>query len=206
MEMFPIFAIGLGVENSPEGLPFARKMFEENKKLFNPVTNVPEHTTTLIGYKRKNSVAEHKNTLNLQNIKKLIHENALNFFVGCGYDITNYDLEIANLWLNEMQQSDAENIRHIHYGHQISGCYYVDMPKNTGGIVFTNNDLNIAFGSTNVATYTIFNSKTWQINPREGDMFFWKSDLPHQVSNGKYDGVRRTIAFDLNVIEKTFKE
>ena len=196
-----MFAIGLGVQNSPEGLPFARKMFTENKKMLKSVSNTPGHLTTLGGYKRNTTIVTHKDTTNLRNIKKLIYTNAFNFFAGCGYDTTKYDLEVVNLWLNEMR-SGCEHKRHIHYGYQISGCYYVDVPKDAGDILFTNNDVNIAFGMVDSKTYTMFNSATWRMTPEEGDMYFWRSDLPHQVLNNKFNGIRRSIAFDINVLDK----
>jgi uncharacterized protein (TIGR02466 family) len=201
MDIFPIFAIGLGIQKAPEGLPFARKMFAENKKMLKAVSNVPGHLTTLGGYKRNTTIVNHKDTTNLKNIKKLIYTHALNFFAGCGYDTTKYDLEVVNLWLNEMRNT-CEHKAHSHYGYQISGCFYVDMPKNTGDILFTNNDKNVAYGMIDSKTYTVYNSMTWRMTPEEGDMYFWRSDVLHQVLSSEFNGVRRSIAFDINVLDK----
>jgi uncharacterized protein (TIGR02466 family) len=201
MDIFPIFAIGLGIQKSPEGLPFARKMFTENKKMLKSVSNVPGHLTTLSGYKRNTIIVTHKDTTNLRNIKRLIYTHALNFFAGCGYDTTKYDLEVVNIWLNEMRNI-CEHKAHNHYGYQISGCFYVDMPKNTGDILFINNDKNVAYGMVDSKTYTVYNSMTWRMTPEEGDMYFWRSDVLHQVLSSEFSGVRRSIAFDINVLDK----
>ena len=200
MEIFPMFAVGLGIQKSPEGLPFAREMFLENKESFN--SNESGHSTTLLGYKR-NTIASttHKDTTNLSYIKKLIYTNAFNYFAGCGYDTTKYDLEVGNLWLNEMKTA-SKHKPHSHYGYQISGCFYVDMPKNTGSILFTTNDRNMPYNGVDSKTYTIFNSKTWQMNPEEGDMYFWRSDILHEVLDAQFEGVRRSIAFDINVLDR----
>ena len=204
MDIFPISAIGLGVQKAPEGLPFARKMFIENEKMLKAVPNTPGHLTTLSGYKRNTTIVTHKDTTNFRNIKKLIYTHAFNFFAGCGYDTTKYDLEVVNLWLNEMRdiKNICEHDIHSHYGYQISGCFYVDMPKNTGGILFINNDINVAYSAIDIKTYTIYNSRTWCINPEEGDMYFWRSDVAHQVLSSEFSGVRRSIAFDINVLDK----
>jgi len=199
MEIFPMFAVGLGVQKSPEGLPFAREMFTENKEIIKPLLDEHGHSTTLIGHKRSSVV--HKNTTNLFYIKGLIYTNAFNYFAGCGYDTTKYDLKIGNLWLNEMK-TNSKHKGHSHYGYQISGCFYVDMPKNTGSILFTANDRNMPFIGVDNETYTIFNSKTWRMTPEEGDMYFWRSDILHEVLDAQFDGVRRSIAFDINVVEK----
>jgi uncharacterized protein (TIGR02466 family) len=100
-------------------------------------------------------------------------------------------------------KSETEHPRHVHYGFQISGCFYVDVPKNSGGIMFSNPESLMPFGSSRVQTYTMFNSATWRMNPEEGDMYFWRSDLRHQVLSESFIGVRRSIAFDISVIDRT---
>jgi uncharacterized protein (TIGR02466 family) len=195
-----MFAIGIGVEKVFEGITPARKMFAENKKLFSPSTS-KGHTTTLQKYGGNKSSTEHKNTASLKTIKDLIHIHGLTFLKDCGYDIINNDVEVTNIWLNEME-SEAEHPQHTHYGSQVSGCFYVDVPKNSGGIMFSNPDSLMIFGLSNTQTYTIFNSATWLMNPEEGDMYFWRSDLRHQVLRTSFVGVRRSIAFDISVSRK----
>jgi uncharacterized protein (TIGR02466 family) len=205
MNIFPIFATGLGVEKAPEGLPFARKVFAENKNLIKPLPYSPNYATTLRGYKRNNIKIDHKNTSNLEKLKKTIYEHAFKFFVGCGYDGDANDLEVVNIWLNEIK-SGAPSTLHAHYGYQISGCFYVDVPKDASGIMFTNTNINLPFGDVSCKAYTIFNSASWEINPQEGDMYFWRSDLGHYVAEGNFTGIRRSIAFDINVIAKLKEE
>jgi hypothetical protein len=36
--------------------------------------------------------------------------------------------------------------------------------------------------------------------PKEGEVFFWKSDLEHEVPPTDFKGVRRSIAFDIIVL------
>jgi uncharacterized protein (TIGR02466 family) len=201
MNTFPIFAIGLGTEKVSEGLAPARKMFVENKKLLKSLPNNNGHATTLTGYNR-NNFTEHKNTASLKTIKSLIYKHGLKFFEDCGYDSVKNDIEISNIWLNEMK-SETDHPRHLHYGFQISGCFYVDVPKNSGGIMFSNPDFLTPFGSSRSKTFTVFNSTTWLMNPEEGDMYFWRSDLRHQVLSESFIGVRRSIAFDISVIDRT---
>lgn len=201
MNTFPIFAIALGAEKVLEGLAPARKMFVENKKLLKSLPNKEGHATTLVGYNRNNFLARHKNTASLKAVKSLIYKHGLKFFEDCGYDTIKNDIEVSNIWLNEMK-SATEHPRHLHYGFQISGCFYVDVPENSGGIMFSNPESLMPFGSSSVKTYTVFNSVTWRMNPEEGDMYFWRSDLRHQVLSESFIGIRRSIAFDISVIDK----
>jgi uncharacterized protein (TIGR02466 family) len=203
VDIFPVFAVALGVEKVSEGLAPARKMFVENKKLLKPLPNEDNFATTLVGYNRNNFSNEHKNTASLKTVKSLIYKHGLKFFEDCGYDIVRHDIEVSNIWLNEMK-SETEHPRHLHYGFQISGCFYVDVPENSGNIMFSNLDHLLPFGaSSSIKNYTIFNSLSWSLNPEEGDMYFWRSDLPHQVLSKSFIGVRRSIAFDISVIART---
>jgi uncharacterized protein (TIGR02466 family) len=201
MNIFPIFAVGLGEVNIPEGLAPARKLFVENKKLFISVGKSNGHTTTLASYRRNNYASEHKDSVNFKTLKELIRKHAIAFYTGCGYDLTNLDLEVSNIWLNEMK-ANSVHPPHFHYGFQLSGCFYVDVPKNSGNILFVNADKLPTFSGSAAKTYTPYNSGTWRMNPVEGDMYFWRSDLFHEVPALDFVGVRRSIAFDISVIDK----
>lgn len=201
MNIFPIFATGLGLAKVPEELPFARKLFTENKNIIKALPYSPNYATTLRGYKRNNIEIDHKNTSNLEKVKQIIYEHALKFFISCGYNDDENDLEVVNIWLNEIKAGPAST-QHVHYGYQISGCFYVDVPKNASSIMFIDDGINLPFGAVSSKTYTVFNSTSWQINPEEGDIYFWRSDLVHYVAGGDFSGVRRSIAFDINVIDK----
>lgn len=201
MDIFPIFAIGLGIKKVPEILVPARKLFTENKKMLKSIPEQPNHLTTLRGYKRNSVSVQHKDTVNFQKVKSLIQKNALDYLTVCGYDTVHNDVEVVNIWLNEMK-AGCEHKRHFHYGYQMSGCYYVDVPQGAGDIMFSNADPIAPFGIVDSSSYTIFNSRTWSMSPQDGDMYFWRSDVQHQVLDGKFDGVRRSIAFDISVIER----
>jgi hypothetical protein len=201
MDIFPIFSVGLGLEKAPEGVSFAKELFKENKDILKGRSSEPNHLTTLFGYKRNTVIVNHKETDNLKKFKELVYRNAFKFFSQCGYDTIENDIEVTNLWLNEMKPG-GNHKKHSHYGYQISGCFYVDVPKNAGDIVFTSHEDNKPLGATSVREYTVYNSTTWRISPEAGDMYFWRSDLEHQVLDGKFAGVRRSIAFDISVIDR----
>jgi uncharacterized protein (TIGR02466 family) len=205
MNIFPIFAVGLGETKVPEGLAPARKLFVENKKLLIPVEKNTGHTTTLTGYRRNNYAAAHKDTVSLRTVIELVRTHAIDFYTGCGYDFTNVDLEVSNIWLNEMKAKSVHQ-PHFHYGFQISGCFYVDVPNNSNNILFLNVDKHAPFNGSVSKTYTVFNSATWRMNPEEGDMYFWRSDLFHEVPTLDFVGVRRSIAFDISLIDKLPKK
>lgn len=206
MEVFPIFSIGIGVHQCLENIDQARALFNENKSLFTPTVNYDQtrnlnYKTTLANYRSAKKIGDYKKSKNLTAIQELILEKSKKFYEICGYDVEKYNLTIQSLWFNEMT-SDSSIRGHYHYGFQISGCMYVDMPENSNKIMFTNPTVNMTHSDIGVKTYTQFNAHTWEFSPNPGDMYLWRSDLVHEVLPFKFDGVRRCLAFDILVEEK----
>ena len=206
MDIRAIFSIGVGKVNVPEAVPFGRAVFKENSinLLTVPIPGSTNHRTSLASYGAYPDIVEHEDTVNFRNVKEAIYVNGLKFLDGCGYDINKHDVEVSSIWINEIQEGSGFPA-HAHYGAQVSGCFYVDVPANAGDIVFTNASINFPLGMCKVREYSQFTSDTWRFTPESGDMFFWRSDLQHQVLAARFVGVRRSIAFDIKVIKRADK-
>jgi uncharacterized protein (TIGR02466 family) len=203
MRVNNIFSVGVGIEPASEMLPLARKIFVDNSTKFLPATQNPGLLTTLSSY-FKNASVNHTKNEDTDMLEQFILEQARKYIEFCGYKAKDYKYEIT-MWLNEMK-SDAVHKLHHHYGYTVSGCFYVDLPKNSNIITFSHPHLNTnSFGQLAVNDYTPYCSSTWSFNPREGELYFWKSDLFHEVPAMVFDGVRRTIAFDICVTGATGK-
>jgi uncharacterized protein (TIGR02466 family) len=139
----------------------------------------------------------------IDEIKEAVLEEAEKFFEECGY---TYDkglskLVVTGLWLNEME-SNAEHKSHQHYGSLLSGCFYVNVPQDSGGIRFTGPLSRIDKATPEITNYTVFNSHSWTITPEKGNMLLWESYLIHQVVDTQFIGKRRSIAFDVSLEHK----
>lgn len=202
MELLALFVTGIGVVSEPSSLALARKIFADNQNVLSPASISPNFETTLgTYYCEQADTAKYVNESDVEQLKQVIKNNAFKYLETIGYDVSRFDLKVPNLWLNEMQ-SGSTNPPHQHYGYNLSGTYYVDIPENSGDILFVNPVSTNSCPGDFIQTYTPFNSATWSISPKEGDMFFWRSDLTHSVPAVKFDGIRRSMAFDVLITPK----
>lgn len=197
MDINCIFATGIGKVKAPEKLDIARKIFEENKDSFNKPSPDNSICTTLKEYyTSKSDIDFYVNMQDVDSIKKVIEKHALDYLNSCGYETSKTTLEVVNFWLNKME-SNSFHPKHLHYGFNLSGTYYVDVPKDSGKIYFYSSENITSCGVLKVKEYTVFNSRNWSFLPEEGDIFIWPSTLQHEVPPVKFKGIRRSIAFDI---------
>ena len=105
----------------------------------------------------------------------------------------NKKLKLLNLWYN-VNGLGSFNIPHSHPRSVMSGVYYVSIPKNSGSIVFLNQDIDSFF--QNVKNYNEYNSSTWKINPEENVCVLFPSYLKHYVEPNLNKKERISISFN----------
>jgi uncharacterized protein (TIGR02466 family) len=198
MQLNSIFSISIGIASLAEYLVPARELFIENKDVFK-ISTIDNNTRTTLEHYTNPPQVSHIPSEKLNAIKEAILGKAYEYVAACGYDLSTYKLKVSNIWLNEMAKN-SHHTNHYHYGVNISGCFYVDMPQDCGQIKFSHTFLSIdPLQILGVANYTPANSSTWSFSPKEGDVFFWKSTLQHEVPQTNIEGIRRCIAFDILV-------
>jgi uncharacterized protein (TIGR02466 family) len=196
MQINPIFSINIGTDSLAEHLPIARELFADNKDNFKYITTGTNTKTTLENYYV--DTVKHRKDKKFNIIQNDILAKAKEYAASLGYATDTFKFNIKNIWLNEMTTNSCHNL-HYHYGAHISGCFYVDIPKDSGNIVFSHTCLSVdTLEMLGVQQYTPANSVTWKFEPKEGDIFFWKSTLQHEVPLSKFNGIRRCIAFDID--------
>jgi uncharacterized protein (TIGR02466 family) len=199
MEVRPIFSIGIGKAKEPELLGVARQLFKDNQEAF--VVSKNELRTTLRTYNSVQDAAALNNTEAVDALKKVITKNAIAFYSKIGFDTDSLEFIVANLWLNEMESGSAHET-HSHYGFQLSGCFYVDVPPGSDLIKFYSPIVKREHGNNPYNTYNEYNAEYFGAMPEEGDMYFWESLQIHQVPPLEFEGVRRSIAYDLKISRK----
>ena len=105
----------------------------------------------------------------------------------------NVQATFKNFWIN-VNPPGSYNHTHIHPGSQLSGVFYVKVPSNSGGIVFSNNleELNP------LSKFTYDQGPDHMtINPKEGQTLIFNSYLPHSVDVNKSNDTRISIAFNI---------
>jgi uncharacterized protein (TIGR02466 family) len=151
---------------------------------------------------RKYVGTKHEEVPNSEPLKNFIIDCAKEFFTALGGSVDDYEFKVAGIWLNEMKSGTSHG-QHNHWAHALSGTFYVDMPPNTSGITFVTPLNVINRFKMNVKEYTTFNSESMTMQPAIGDLLMWESHLRHEVPPAEYEGVRRCIGFDIDLMEKT---
>lgn len=199
MEVTPIFSVGVGKAKAPELLGAARQLFKDNQNVIGPGNN--GLSTTLQRYNSAQDCAVLNNQEAVAIIKKTIAKNAASYYAGIGFDTDQLEFEVVNLWLNEMS-SGSTHPPHLHYGFQVSGTFYVDTPIGSNLIKLFTPLKKLEHGDNPEKEYNQYNAQFYTNYVEEGDMFFWESLLHHEVPPLEFQGIRRSIAYDLSISKK----
>lgn len=196
MNIIPINVTPVAVFQNPELVSGASGWFETHRDFFEPAHPCEDSMiTTLKGYKASDEVNLPEGEF-LEQFKEAIIKNTVEFLKTCGYAVQDTDLRVSRIWLNEMFSGSYHEL-HMHYGKAISGCFYVAVPENSGPIKFITHLNSLFKQAMDVDRYTNYNSETWTIEAQPGNMFIWESYIPHEVPSREFEGVRRSIAFDV---------
>jgi uncharacterized protein (TIGR02466 family) len=115
-----------------------------------------------------------------------------------GYDYKCF-IEITS-WL-QFNQPDSYFVRHDHYGAFISGCVYLQMPVNSGDILY-HNPLEVrrvtnTFFEKIKSEENDYNFSHVNYTPVVGEMIIFESWLQHTVQQNKSTDNRISIGFNI---------
>lgn len=123
-----------------------------------------------------------------QSVYKFLEENSQQ---------TTYEVSVPNIWFNQMQSGNYHKI-HTHYGYTFSGCYYVSCPEESSQIMLYDHIYDGFFHVVNrVKEFTPGNSHSWWIPVDTGTIILFPSYLKHSVLPAEFEGLRKSIAFDV---------
>ena len=131
-----------------------------------------------------------------------IFNTMLSAFINDARIFSKNNFEVANIWIN-INQLDDYNISHIHAYSDISGVFYIKVPKDSGNIIFTNpqefQHHTLIDSLTEEFKQQISLYSEYSISPNEGDCIIFPSNLYHRVSPNKSNSDRISIAFNLRI-------
>lgn len=109
-------------------------------------------------------------------------------------------LKLNSYWINSNNENDY-NLLHNHHGTNISGVYYIKVPKLSGRLVFQNGD-SLKFNDTN---FDYFNNPNFYsrffCNVEEGDLYLFSADTLHYVEPNRSKEERISVAFNIDIIK-----
>ena len=135
----------------------------------------------------------------LPDLKKLLLEQ-VNIFAIKYLKTIDVEFYFLNSWIVKHHPKDwAQD--HVHENSLISGVYYLDTPKDAGGIVFVKGygeqEIFPLAITPKVSEYNYVTSKemTFKVNP--GKLVLFPSNLMHRVEENKSNANRYSLAFNL---------
>ena len=84
---------------------------------------------------------------------------------------------------------------HDHPNSVISGVFYIKVPKNSGELIFNNENL-IRFYPLRIKEYNKYNSQIWKFQPKENTLYLFPSWIKHMVSSNLTNEERISLAFN----------
>jgi len=192
MEIQPIYALPLAKFDASEFVEYGKSLFDGRIALFS-TDGEASYKTSIKYYDsgRTNSVQ----IFNSEPLKEFICTCAIEFAKAIGYSAELYEPS-ANIWINEMTSGSHHKL-HNHYGMNFSGCFYIEVPENSGHITFQTLLERYDRSPLDAKEYTVFNSGSWTVGVEKGDLLMWESFLQHQVKPTTYEGVRLCLGFDV---------
>lgn len=113
----------------------------------------------------------------------------------------NYNIEILNLWFNCNRYKDY-NKMHNHAGSELSACYYLKIPKDSGNFILENPNAgftNQVFSDYPFAIYNEYNSGSYTISTKQNKLIVFPSYVYHSVEPNMTDEDRISIAFNMRI-------
>tara|TARA_Y100000004_G_C8918336_1_gene414185 strand:+ start:819 stop:1445 length:627 start_codon:yes stop_codon:yes gene_type:complete len=105
---------------------------------------------------------------------------------------------LDNLWFNINYHRDY-NAEHMHQHALYNGVLYIDVPEDSGEIVFLNPAYDVMqydWYNDKVKEWTELNSHVWVKRPMNGSLYIFPSWLKHKVTVNNNSNPRISIAFN----------
>jgi uncharacterized protein (TIGR02466 family) len=133
--------------------------------------------------------------------KKLIDDliiNPCNIFLKQFKIIKPFQLNNLNYWVKKNYKGSS-NKPHCHGFDSLSGVYYLNVPKNSGDLVFLNIDKTMCKNKKFIDDANFYSE--FIIQPKEYDLILFFSDTIHYVQSNNSEEDRISMAFNINISE-----
>lgn len=142
-----------------------------------------------------------------------VKDNLINYITKLGFNEELFSFHVLKSWYVIITENNGMQF-HTHSGSDLSFCYYVDVPKNSGTINFlnqnNNNKNNIFSGlfdynpqephKTFIKDFKnphTFNS--YSFDPIDGKLLIFPSELSHSVNTNEPGVIRYSISGDIKI-------
>ena len=135
----------------------------------------------------------------LPDLKQLILEQ-VKIFTTYYLKVIDVKFYFLNSWIVKHYPKDWAH-EHMHQNSLLSGVYYLDVPKDSGGIVFVKGygeqEIFPSAITPKVSEYNYVTSREMTFKVNSGKLLLFPSNLMHRVEVNKSNKSRYSIAFNL---------
>lgn len=152
-------------------------------------------------YGRNGSISSNTRWLETVPELKRIVEAHLNEYVFSilGASRQSVYLEHQSSWVNLHQEGDRA-ASHVHVNSMFSGVVYLEVPKDSGDIIFSIPSMIPTYATNTVnldiVDSNIYNMREFPITPEKGMILIFPSHIPHYVTHSKALTHRYSVAFN----------
>jgi uncharacterized protein (TIGR02466 family) len=109
---------------------------------------------------------------------------------------------ITDSWINIHRRGHTAG-PHVHHNSLISGVLYLQVPDNSGDLVFHRDVVSLVpfppALDLDVSSFNLYNCKSWGIKPKTNDVCLFPSVVMHSVDPSESDEERWSLAFNVYV-------
>jgi uncharacterized protein (TIGR02466 family) len=146
-----------------------------------------------------NTTSNDKNILEnevFKNLKDDLYLRVKDYFdkiISSSNNITPY---ITQSWLNYTETNQYHH-KHTHSNSLVSGVFYINCQEEYDRIKFFNEKYKAIV--LDVENYNLYNSETWWLPVKTGDIILFPSSLTHMVETKQGNNTRISLAFNVFV-------
>lgn len=194
LEAIPLFTCPVFLMDKPEYLDVTRKISKKfiakrkNEIELNP--NYPVYMTEAINYDPE-----------MLEFANFVAQAAWNILDSQGYAMDSFNTYFAEMWTQEHHQNSAME-KHIHgNGVVISGFYFLDVPKDSSRVIFHEPKDSKTITNLPEKNMSELTHASTMVNfiPKEGQLMFTNSWLPHSFTKNTSKKPLRFIHFNIAV-------
>ena len=130
----------------------------------------------------------------LKSIKSFIDKNCKNYLDKIISPKHKVELYVTQSWINYMKQGEHHH-PHAHPNSIVSGVFYLNADDKNDSIKFTH-PKGYQQIKPEIDKYNIWNSDTWWLPVKTGQLIMFPSSLVHRVDTKKSHNTRISLAFN----------
>jgi hypothetical protein len=146
-----------------------------------------------------NLVTNHNYILNekkLADIKYQLELRAHDYFNKVICSSNNIKPYITQSWVTFTEKNRYHH-KHSHSNSLVSGVFYLNCDEKTDSIIFFKEDHSTI--RPEPKNYNLWNSHTWKVSVKPGDILMFPSSLTHMVDTKQGEDTRISLAFNVFV-------